>query len=163
MPDQAACHAEAPQPAAEATAAAPQTPPTSSETGLFVHPAPAEVAANLADHVGPVTPPPGSSHQSQPALGSDNLSADQNGAAQPSDQAAAGIPAPTRGEAAPVDPERAAAASQGAQQEAEPMQVTSSPFSHCHGAVTVGGACVMLWRPYHRSSPYAGELMLKKA
>ena len=153
MPDQVACHAEAPQPAAEATAAAPQTPPTSSETGLFVHPAPAEVPANLADHVGPVTPPPGSSHHLQPALGSAQLSADQNGATQLSDQAVAGLPASTRGEAAPVDPERAAAASQGAQQEAEPMQVTSITFSLCHGAATVGGACMMLWRPDHHSSP----------
>jgi hypothetical protein len=128
-----------------------------------VHPAPAEVAANLADHVGPVTPPPGSSHHLQPALGSGQLSADQNGATQLSDQAVAGIPAPTRGEAAPVDPERAAAASQGAQQEAEPMQVISITFSHCHGAATVGGACMMLWRPYHHSSPSAEELTLKKA
>ena len=67
-------HAEAPQVVAEAAAAAPTTPPTSSKTELFVHPAPADLQASLADHVGPVTPPPGSSSQAQPAPGSAQLS-----------------------------------------------------------------------------------------
>lgn len=82
------CPAEAPQlppealAAAEAAAAAPQTPPTSSETELYVQPAPADMQANLADHVGPVTPPPGNSSLSQPAPGSVQLDAAQNGLAQ---------------------------------------------------------------------------------
>lgn len=82
------CPAEAPQlppealAAAEAAAAAPQTPPMSSETELYVQPAPAGMQANLADHVGPVTPPPGSGSLSQPAPGSVQLDAAQNGLAQ---------------------------------------------------------------------------------
>ena len=77
-----ACLAEAPQAFAEAAAAAPQTPPTSSETGLFVQPAPAAMQASLADHVGPVTPPPGSSSQVPPAPGSAQLRAPMDGSAQ---------------------------------------------------------------------------------
>ena len=67
---------------AEAAAAAPQTPPTSSETGLFVQPAPAAMQASLADHVGPVTPPPGSSSQVPPAPGSAQLRAPTDDSAQ---------------------------------------------------------------------------------
>ena len=93
------CPAEAPQvppealAAAEAAAAAPQTPPTSSETEPYVQPAPADMQANLADHVGPVTPPPGSSSLSQPAPGSVQLDAAQNGLAQ-NGPVQAGHPAP---------------------------------------------------------------------